>query len=194
MKKKLKRPEPEWARLPLLPEHGINFMTDGHGDAEKFIRVFRNTWNRLPSENRRQLLKYWQKRSLPKFKRPHIDLANWMSDFNLDERHDKGKYDDPEAAAYATCSGDGTHLAFWQPVMDQLPDEHAISLIAHELAHALIIISLTKKKNPDLDDPDMIHAYIRKYLSMIGIDEDAMRQWVTENAPELVKGQKGLEE
>lgn len=100
----------------------------------------------------------------------------------------------PDAAAYAICASDGTHLAFWQPLMDKLPVKHAVAIVVHELAHALAIISGAEKKNPALADPDMLHVYIHAYLLKLGIDQIALHKWIQKNTPELLSGQKNDDE
>jgi len=140
--------EPEWARLPLLSNHEITFVTDGYGDAEKFARIFNNTWDCLPEEHQGYLLEHWQLHSTPLLKYPVVQLIGWKKEFMPVKRHDT---DDPDVAAFAACTENGLQFAFWQPVMDRLPDEHAETIVAHELAHAVISILPENRENPQLD-------------------------------------------
>jgi Zn-dependent protease with chaperone function len=114
-------------RIPLLPRHKIYLPAFGYGDDEKFARVFRDTWPRLPLHVRRVLLKHWRETKLhPDLRAPAIEvLPDWSRPAGRKFNNVYGMYAD-----------DGLHeIRFWAPAVDLMPDEQLSALIAHELAH-----------------------------------------------------------
>lgn len=108
--------------FPLLPRHGVNLFAP-NGGGERFARLFRETWRRLPLFVRRRLLKHWRCGLFPGHDfSPFVVLASdWP-----------GRVRDAMGAA-----GDRGHrLCFWTEGVADFPDELVMDLVAHELAHA----------------------------------------------------------
>jgi hypothetical protein len=149
--------------LPLLPRHRSVLVYDGkHADGERFGRLFRQTWARLPLKIRRRLLKHWrsvtpkivQNRANPMLSDllqrivwPSVELADWKSDlFRGNSR-----------AAWGQCQMRGTRFNFWSIGVNHLLDEGVCFLIAHELAHASMGVmdpehSTSPSREEDADD------------------------------------------
>jgi hypothetical protein len=100
----------------LLPRHEI-YLSAFHGEAKRFLGLFRLTWRRIPVQARRCILKYW------KTKGP--DYREIVQLF-------KERYED-EPLAHSHMGG--TEVRFFASVIDAMSDEEACVLIAHELAH-----------------------------------------------------------
>lgn len=119
---------PVW--IPILPRHDVAvFCLAGNG--HRFAELFRQTWKQMPLSPRRMLLKMWRQRrptgcDLPW---PPIEMLAGKSDFS------RGN----SSAAIAQYTTWMLGFAFDSRYMDRLSDESVKSVIAHELAHAVLI-------------------------------------------------------
>lgn len=122
------RTGPVW--VPILPRHNLAvFCLDGNG--YRFAELFRQVWKQMPLSPRRLLLKLWRQSrpmncDLPW---PPIEMLAGKSDFS------RGN----SSAAIAQYTARRLSFAFDSRYMDQLSDASAKSVIAHELAHAVLI-------------------------------------------------------
>src|SRR5687768_9510245 len=115
----IERQRREPGRLPLLPRHRI-FLRSNSSQAQRFTRLFKSTWSRLPLSVRRDLCKFWRTTPLtpltPIF--PHIVLV-------------KGCLDQ----SFARVRFFGQEMLFEANLVERMPDNLVEDLIAHELAH-----------------------------------------------------------
>jgi len=113
----------------------------GHGNDWRFGRLFQQAWHRLPLGDRRRLLKFWREgAAASRFRTPAVQLVPCL----------------PIAVgpdAIGHCNDDGSALSFLAPVVDALPDEAVMTLIAHEIAHAFLRALGIASEDHDQDDP-----------------------------------------
>lgn len=108
---------------PLMPRHGA-YLLDFKSKGERFARLFRETWVRIPLYARRYILKHWKSDDVLRFAvrySPSIELADTWD----------GKK--PGDAGWAHRGGHS--LRFARRRVEKMPDEVVCDLIAHELAH-----------------------------------------------------------
>lgn len=116
---------------PSIPEmpFGTSFYAEGRGDRARFVRLFCVTMDGLPDSARDAMVKSWISSNLGRL------------EVRLFERHATFAEGSSEGAD-SQCEFDswgGTRLTFRAPVVDRIADEHACTLIAHELAHAYLV-------------------------------------------------------
>jgi hypothetical protein len=127
--------------ISIIPRSGIYLSAHGHGDDRRFARLFKETWLSLPLLARRMMLRHWheERRGIGGFwgtptTSPTIELlSGWFpTESSLWEAMDGM----PEAEQpLAQVFGGGHTVRFWSTAVDDMPDDLARRLIAHELAH-----------------------------------------------------------
>lgn len=118
----------------LLPRHRIYLFAPEPStkeEAERFARLFVETWKRIPLRVRREMLWYWKEpeRRAGIRMRPQIELLPDWSGHEL-RRGRRGLN-----GTKASTSMVGYELRFWTKIVAVYPDELVRALIAHELAH-----------------------------------------------------------
>jgi hypothetical protein len=108
--------------LPISPEDRLYLNVWGHGDDARFAGIFRDTWFKIPVEDRMQLIDYWK----PWERIPGV-LGISIKMENLSTLRSQ--------KTTAVCELLGTALNFYSPVVDRMPPKHVAALVAHELAH-----------------------------------------------------------
>ena len=149
--------------LPLVPRAGIYLPPFGCGDDARFARLFRATWALLPLADRRRLLKYWRLLGVK------IELLSMWPSWDAN---------DPDGC-FGQCGQYGWELRFWADAVDHMPEEHVMTLIAHELFHAC----LWAMGEPDLAKDE---AFVRDNVSSDwNFDESALDEWIEANVDSL---------
>jgi hypothetical protein len=59
--------ELEPSRLPILPRSGLYLEAYGHGDDERFARLFAETWKQIPLWASRAMLRHWRSNHVHRF-------------------------------------------------------------------------------------------------------------------------------
>lgn len=92
---------------------------------QKFARLFRETWIRIPLWARRPMFKHWRRdfHGVRVIGAPAIYVSDW--------------WPDREPGQLGVCGQRGHRLNFWAKAVLEYPDENVRELIAHELAHVL---------------------------------------------------------
>jgi hypothetical protein len=106
--------------LPISPDDRLYLTVQGHGDDARFAGIFRDTWFKIPVEDRMQMTDYWRRSPLI----PGV-LGIIMENLST-LRYRK---------TTAVCELLGTSLKFYAPVVDRMPPQHVGAVVAHELAH-----------------------------------------------------------
>jgi hypothetical protein len=138
--------------LPILPRSGLFLESFNCGDERRFIRLFADTWQRIPLGPHRRLLAHWRKDHPAKDRNslvrknprkgvefelvvPRIQLLHgWGKSLRDDVLIQSAKINTGHVCGI--CAANGFVLRFWSPAIDRLPEHLARYLIAHELAHA----------------------------------------------------------
>jgi hypothetical protein len=109
-----------WPRPPL-------YLFAPYGGAERFTRVFRETWRKLPSWARRAMLRHWRVGPAYSFNilTPRVELLECF-----EGTHTRGR-----GGVKAAVYNRGHELKFRTRIVDAYPDHLVRDLIAHELAH-----------------------------------------------------------
>jgi hypothetical protein len=119
--------DPAYRRL--LPRHGVMLFAPNDG-GERFTRLFRETWGRIPLGVRRRILAYWREPPAIVWVRfpiaPVIELIPHWSE----RETGRGLRGD-----MANVTGGGYVMHFWTKIVAVFPDDLVRDLIAHELAH-----------------------------------------------------------
>jgi hypothetical protein len=112
-----------------MMRNGLSLVVLGEGDEDRFAEVFRLTWRRIPLGARRSLLKHWRESRSDLDRRegtpsPHIALRReWIQ---------------REPLTLGCWKPKSMHILFYAPVVDTMPVEVLVSLIAHEIGHAYL--------------------------------------------------------
>lgn len=123
----------------------------------KFVRLFRETWQRIPLGDRRLMRKHW---------RTPIDGVV-MAD--SPEIYVEGWWPERDPGDLGRCGQRGHALSFWTPVIRMWPDENIRELIAHELAHVV--------QNADSDKP-LVSTHEHRIFDDVESDADnIMDMW-----------------
>lgn len=103
--------------LNLLEGHDYTVSTHGR-DGRRFVGLFRRCWDAIPAADRRDILDHWDRRKggLP----PSFELSNLWGD---------------SAWSHAQVKDSGYQLRFNADSFSIMPEETALFIIAHELAH-----------------------------------------------------------
>ncbi|MBI5445631.1 MAG: hypothetical protein HY900_31000, partial [Deltaproteobacteria bacterium] len=160
------------ARGDLLPKQRVALFVAA-GDGSRFKRLFRETWKRIPLGSRRALCKLW--RNIP----PEWSLAHRV-EVVLDAPCNVNATRHPDGWAYARCHRDlpsihGRVFSFSGPHLDEMPDEEARVLIAHELCHAWL--RAEGRSFPGDEAGGREHAEVSSRLHEWGFDEGALQAW-----------------
>ena len=164
--------------LPLLPRHGIYLTRAGHADEERFARVFRGVWKRIPLRARRTILRRWRTiraRHGRAAVMPQIQvLDRWE---NWEDLSDDGTAFEPEPPAVylGQCWVWGHSLYFHAKIVDALPADHLGTLIAHELAH--IVLPTIVNGYCDMSHLE-VECCIHDLVMGWGFDQDAFFAWM----------------
>lgn len=153
----------------LHPRHPI-FVRVGYRaeGGERFARLFRETWRRLPLCARRTILAYWRCEPIPALPiKPDIELLSYWPG----QRRGRGLRSD-KAAVYHH----GYSMKFWWKIVAAYPDNVVMDLIAHELAHVIQYgvgyRDVVRDGRPVTIDPD------GEELSMAQVEEYA--DWIAQ--------------
>lgn len=111
--------------LTLLPHYKIRAVAWRAKPAslQRFVRLFRSAWKRIPACDRKRLIAHWRSSE-------HCPVDITSGHFSTLAQADA-------VAAYQPTQNT---LCFWTPILDALPDKHAETLIAHEVAHVYLIV------------------------------------------------------
>jgi hypothetical protein len=157
--------------VPLLARHSV-FLFAPEYDGERFVRLFRYAWSRLPLWVRRRILAHWRDgdhgtifRQLLKSS-PQIELVgSWPGRNN----------------ALACVKANGHHLRFWSQIVHRFPDELVEDLIAHELAHVLQGAIGRLTYDADVNDDEELEEDANLKMESWGFDAYAMDDWFAEH-------------
>jgi hypothetical protein len=122
--------------IPILPRHGT-YLFCLAGDGERFAKLFRQTWRKLPLSDRRKILKYWRE-TYYRFFGDQVTPSPWPLVEMVPQKSNFSRGNSADAMAQYShfhCS-----FAFEADAMDALPDHAVEATIAHELAHAVLCI------------------------------------------------------
>jgi hypothetical protein len=101
----------------LLPRHGIQVFTGGE-DGRTFVKMFRNSWRRLPLNVRRRIMAHWRLGNRPVC--PIVEFSNmWIDSWTV----------------FGQVTGNGREIRFSAADFVHFPPSIAQWIIAHELAH-----------------------------------------------------------
>lgn len=168
--------------IPLLPRHKIDlFCVAGNG--YRFAELFRQVWKQIPLGTRRKLLKTWRQSIENRTAYPSFELVNGKSSFLRGNSHE----------AIAQYTHYSISFAFDSRYVDALSNDAVKSLIAHEMAHAVLAMEdaedhLTRCEYDDSGfsdgeydadeqaefwgfDPDAMHAELEHLPTLPCIDE-----------------------
>ena len=121
--------------IPILASHGI-YLTPDLDDPEtfnneRFASLFLVTWKRIPKPAKGMMLDSWKKlRNTPPRPGhlvPYISLCL--------SRHGWTGFPSIKEAVFASVYTPTQSILFFGPIIDRTPDQHVITIIAHELAH-----------------------------------------------------------
>ncbi len=145
--------------IRLVPRQPL-FLNAINGNGPLFATRFLQTWRRIPLRARRRWLKFWRTedsmKSLVPFS-PHIELIE-------DWSHDGKK------PPFGVVSRDGHMLRFCSKYFDQMPDNVACDVIAHELAHVSQNVSGSQIRVAD--NGSIYFEYPDGYKSTLGEEEE----------------------
>lgn len=114
--------------VPLLPAHKIMLLAS-HGGGERFAGLFRSVWAKMPLWGRRKILGHWrderQAAGLFIIGAPAVSLLD--GPIHLDDR--------PCERVLGMVDRRGFRIQFRGDRAAEMPDDVAMDLIAHELAH-----------------------------------------------------------
>lgn len=114
-------------KLKLIPTSNM-WLWSNAGDVERFTRLFRQAWKRVPLWARRKILARYREIWPPGCGvNMTVQLIDWLSDWN---RGDSGD-------AIAQCNS-MLNLSFRSSWCDNATDHELEETIAHELAHAYL--------------------------------------------------------
>jgi hypothetical protein len=145
--------------LPIVRSSDLRLLPRGYGGDARFAGIFHRAWRRIPLWARRRMTAHWRKPSWPRLLAgvpvrpvtpgapraslvsPRVELLYEWTGGRLNALIEPG-------ADLATCRGGGRHeyafcaceghvLRFCAPHVDRMPDEVAMDLVAHELAHVV---------------------------------------------------------
>jgi hypothetical protein len=187
----------------LLPKQPVYLVSNGHGDERRFIDLFRRTWRRLPYSVRRRILKYWRTWH-PALRYPGIGVMRPGLRLRVGRRYDAAKLlfgprvelvwgwtppphslvvfpDDDEQeqqSAYAEVSARGYLLRFRSQDFDEMPEDVAQDVIAHELIHVLQFVDGYEqwfgKPNPC---EGVIEEVADMAMERLGFDPESVDRW-----------------
>lgn len=162
--------------VKVLPRHRLYLEHEDGTDAARLVRLFGETWRRLPLYVRRALLGYWRRP-------PHWPAGVALPDSFEGCMFAKVRlvrtlgqctvYGDELAApldAMGCCSSDGRLVRFADAWCALFSDEAVRVLVAHELCHAFF-----RARGWYDDDPwDEEHADLEARLEGWGFDEELL--------------------
>jgi len=147
---------------PLAPRHAVYLRAYASGGA-RFAHLFRETWDRLPLNARRAILKLWKSndvRSTGVLLSPDIEYA---SDWSGKEPGDVG---------YVRCGG---HIIrFASRRVEKMPDDVVQDLIAHELAH---VYQWASGEDMHVLDSFDIEYFADEIMDYWGFDPESIDRW-----------------
>lgn len=108
--------------IPLIPGHPV-YLRMGHGDNERMVHVFRQTWNRIPIEDREIILSHWAKKPYS----VRVQANEYLGEKELGEMCPLAYWND------WSCK-----MEFWSLAVNLMDNRTLQSLIAHETAHAYL--------------------------------------------------------
>jgi hypothetical protein len=118
--------EPE--TRPVFPEGAQLAVAYGGADIDRVIRTFRSAWNRLPEQVRVAMLAYWS--SPPPAGPPEADVNLLIVVISRRE----GTWDTSKAE-FAVTTHAGYRIQVLSDVLNDMPDEILVTLMARQLAH-----------------------------------------------------------
>ncbi len=120
--------------LPIYPTRSL-FALVFMGDGERFVRLFKRTWRRIPKEDRDLLLDQWKSdRKLSKrgsSVRPWPAISLRRKHRTFEESHKQGRI--------TFGSAGSSDITFYAPAFEIMPDDVFCIVIAHELVHRVLI-------------------------------------------------------
>ncbi len=155
-------------RVALLPRHGMTMPAFGYSDDERFARVFRATWKRLPLHVRRALLRHWRTPCsiTTLLRQPVIEVLPFLS-----------RVDDP--CAVGVCRQEGYEFQFRSDAVNAMPDDALAVLIAHELCHGYFF----SVQHPDRTGDEFEEDMVRETLGAWDFDEETIDEWYCAHPP-----------
>ncbi len=101
---------------------GLYFQVRGLSGDHRFVRLFKETWEKIPSCYQQVMLAHWKQGWGEDG--PEISIRDWTSDENPDDQTILGG-----------VGLNGGMISFWAGTADIMPDDVVKSLVAHELGH-----------------------------------------------------------
>lgn len=164
--------------LPIYPSRGL-FVLVFVGDGERFVRLFKKTWRKIPKQDRDLLLNQWKaerevlRRESPKLPWPLISL-----------RKKHRKFEESQVQRRITFgSASSTDITFYAPTFAIMPDNAFCIVIAHELAHRVM-----RLENPNMKPVQSLgKAYwareekVDAWLADWGFNVQDNERWCSEN-------------
>lgn len=129
--------------LPIYPSQGL-FVLVFAGDGNRFVKLFKRTWRKIPKQERDLLLEQWKaERDFhsahnPNMKWPRIALRKTHHVFDRSQAQRRISFG-------STSSID---ITFYAPTFAIMPDDVFCIVIAHELAHRVMRLEDPKLKPP----------------------------------------------
>ncbi len=127
--------------LPIYPTRGL-FALVFTGDGERFVKLFKRTWRKIPKQDRDLLLLQWKaerevlRQRSPKLPWPLISL-----------RKNHRKFEESQEQRRITFgSASPTDITFYEPTFSIMPDNAFCIVIAHEVAHRVLRLENPKMK------------------------------------------------
>lgn len=189
--------------IPIVPTSDLYLTSYEHGDEARFVRVFRDTWRRIPLRDRRRILRYWRtdefvpaygKMIHPRAKQhamraiqaragsdavpagsyiPRIELLNGW----LGKRVPNDVVHEADhCGGLAAAFARGFIIRVQAPVFALMSDDVAMDLIGHELAHVYQYASYTTDERDSMTEGEVEYE-ADEIVRCWGFEVESIDQW-----------------
>ena len=158
--------------LPVCPKDNLYYESRGWTGDNRFVRILRDTWTKLPPYAREILVAYWAEigecliPGRPRMPRIVVQLQPFPMPPGL------------PSYGVACCTGRGREFAFRANWICCMPDVQMSTAIAHEFAHSYLYA--VEAHGPD-DPPPLREFDVEGTLDDWGFDEAEFVDWLNDN-------------